>query len=81
MFGGFGVYAGGLMFGIIHGGRLYLKTGDVREQGGTPFRPRERQTLWTFQLVPADVIDDGPLLRTWATRALSLAVGARRRRG
>ena len=50
MFGGFGLYAGTVFFGIIHRGRLYFKTDantrtDYIAQGMAVFQPKAKQKL------------------------------------
>ena len=78
MFGGHGLYHEGLFFGIIHAGRLYLKTDEKSratyvEQGMGPFRPNERQTLKSYYEVPVDVLEDDETLAVWARRAVEVA--------
>jgi DNA transformation protein len=75
MFGGYGLYRGGVFFGIIHKSRLYFKTdetsrGAYAEHGMKPFRPNRRQTLKTYYEVPVEIIEDGNRLAAWATRAV-----------
>lgn len=75
MFGGFGLYAGTIFFGIVSGGRVYFKTTEAtrpayEERGMQPFRPTETQTLKRYYEVPAEVVEDAELLVEWAERAL-----------
>lgn len=74
MFGGYGLYQGDRFFGIIHKGRLYLKTDRVtapryREQGMTPFKPTATQTLKNYYEVPVDILETPDDLLTWASHA------------
>ena len=51
MFGGAGIYAGGTMFGILHKGRVYLKTDErtraaLVERGAGPFRGTKNLADW-----------------------------------
>ncbi len=76
MFGGHGLYYGQEFFGILHQGRLYLRTDartrpDYTTRGMQPFRPNPRQTLTSYYEVPADVLDDADILTAWARAALS----------
>lgn len=85
MFGGHGLYNGDVFFGIIHDGRLYLKTdGRTRpafeERGMRPFRPGPKQTLRNYYEVPPEVLESRPLLTDWA-RAAAPAAPWRRRSG
>ena len=80
MFGGYGLYHHDLFFGIIHGGRLYLKTdkesrAGYLERGMRPFRPNRRQTLRTYYQVPADVLEDDEALVEWARKSLRAGGG------
>jgi DNA transformation protein len=81
MFGGYGLYRDRTFFGIIHEGRLYLKTDKTSRapylaRGMKPFRPNAKQTLKTYYEVPVEVIEDGEQLNQWA--ATSLISAARR---
>jgi len=78
MFGGYGVYRGGVFFGIIHKGRLYFKTDEQTQlfyvkKGMKPFRPNATQTLKTYYEVPVDIIEDHEELTGWARQAASRA--------
>ena len=78
MFGGFGLYTGGKIFGILFQGRLYFKTSDTTrvayvERGLQPFRPNVKQRLNSYYEVPADVIEDAAQLERWAREAANLA--------
>ena len=75
MFGGYGLYRGERFFGIIHGGRMFLKTDERTRpayvaRGMQPFRPNERQVLKRYYEVPADVVEDPDRLAEWAERAV-----------
>ena len=76
MFGGHGLYHGGVFFGILFKGRLYFKTSPAtvrpyKEAGMKPFRPSARMTLKNYYEVPPEVLDDAATLTAWADRALS----------
>lgn len=82
MFGGWGLFQGGRMFGLVVGEQLYLKTDDTTRadfaaRGGEPFvydagaaRGRVTTSYWT---PPADVADDAHALLPWARRATDAA--------
>jgi DNA transformation protein len=77
MFGGFGLCAGHIFFGIIYQGRLYFKTdegtrGDYERRGMKPFQPNRRQTM-KYHEVPADVVEDRGLLLAWAKQSIAAA--------
>jgi DNA transformation protein len=75
MFGGFGLYAGTVFFGIVAGGRVYFKTtAETRpayeKRGMEPFKPTEKQTLKRYYEVPVEVLEDSEQLVDWAEGAL-----------
>ncbi len=78
MFGGYGLYSNGKIFGIVFKGRLYFKTNAATRstyelRGMKPFRPNVRQRLKSYYEVPADVIEDAPTLTDWAKGAIEMA--------
>ncbi|WNG40776.1 TfoX/Sxy family protein [Archangium minus] len=85
MFGGWGLYHGGRMFGLIIQERLYLKTDDTtraafESAGGEPFvydpgtgRKPVTMSYWT---PPSDASDDAHALLPWARRAVDAALRA-----
>jgi DNA transformation protein len=78
MFGGYGLYYGGMFFGIVSKGRLYFKTNDSTrpgyvEHGMKPFRPSPGQTLKNYFEVPAEIIDEPDRLVDWAQAAAGSA--------
>lgn len=82
MFGGWGLYQGGMMFGLIGEGRLYLKVDEVTRPafeaaGCEPFvydsgkgKPPVAMSYWT---PPSDASDDAQALLPWARRAVEAA--------
>jgi DNA transformation protein len=75
MFSGYGLYRGGVFFGIVSRGRVYFKTNTTTraayiERGMQPFRPRPRQTLKSYFEVPVEVLEDGEELALWAKQAV-----------
>lgn len=83
MFGGHGLYRGGVFFGILFKGRLYFKVGIASraaylEAGMKPFRPGKGRTLKSFYEVPPDVLESPPRLTDWA-RVAVLAAGRKAR--
>jgi len=76
LFGGYGLYRGDRIFGIVFKGRLYFTTSPLTRQdyvkrGMTPFKPSARQTLRSYYEVPVDVLEHAEMLRAWALRASS----------
>jgi DNA transformation protein len=83
MFGAWGLYQGTVFFGIVHRGRLFLRTTPrtrpaYTQAGMGPFRPNARQTLWDYYEVPAAVLGDDDQLLAWARQA---AEGVRESQG
>src|ERR1700761_7706751 len=78
MFGGYGLYADGLFFGLIAGGVLYFKVDDrnrpaFEARGIGPFRPDKDRPHIVMQYYPVpDDIFDGPELIGWAEAAMAV---------
>jgi len=85
MFGGAGIYAEGLMFGIVFDGAIYLRVDsasipDFEREGSAPFvyrhaknpkhAGRPSQAFWRL---PERLYDDPDELAVWAGRSLAIA--------
>lgn len=85
MFGGVGLYASGVFFGIIARDVLYLKVdhstlGDYERAGMRPFKPyADRSGTMQYYAVPVDVLESAPELLRWARKAVTVAEGAQTR--
>lgn len=81
MFGGWGIYHRGLMFGLIAEGRFYLKVDDVTRPafeaatGCEPFvyRGADKPMTMNYWTPPTDAQDDAIELLPWARRAVQAA--------
>ena len=80
MFGGAGVYADGVMFGLIADDALYLKADDVSKQafeaeGVGPFlyESRSRTIALSYWRVPDRLLEDADEMVTWARTTLAVA--------
>ena len=85
MFGGVGIYAGGLFFALIAEDRLYFKVDDAtrpdfEQRGMEPFRPFGEDSAMGYYEVPADVVEDVEQLEHWARKAIDVAVQAIRQK-
>lgn len=86
MFGGVGVYSGEMFFALMDNDTLYFKVddetrGDFEAIGMGPFRPfGESGEAMQYYEVSAALIEDHEALSEWATRAVSVARRARKRR-
>jgi DNA transformation protein and related proteins len=86
MFGGVGVYAGNLFFGLMDDDILYFKVDDsnrgrFEERGMGPFRPYgDDGEVMQYYEVPVDVLEDLDLLTSWVEASVAVARKAQRRR-
>ena len=83
MFGGVGLYADDLFFGLIADDTLYLKVddsnrGEFLAVGMGPFKPyADRPETMSYYQVPAGVLEDADALVAWARRACRVAAARR----
>jgi DNA transformation protein and related proteins len=80
MFGGWGLYLHGRMFGLIAEGQLYLKADDLtrpdfERAGCRPFiyDAERKQVAFGYWTPPEDVADDPRAITPWARRAVEAA--------
>lgn len=73
MFGGWGVYKDGTIFGIIFDGELYFKVdksnqADYEKCGSRPFEYARGggQTILSYWLLPEEIMEDQEKLFEWA---------------
>ena len=82
MFGGIGLYGGGVFFGILAGDVLYLKVDDesrhdYERAGARPFKPyANRPVTMRYYSVPAEIVEDAATVTEWARRAIAIALDA-----
>lgn len=86
MFGGTGLYRGGVMFGIVLDDRLFLKVDKENaagydERGLEPFRyERSGKTVaLSYRSIPEDLLDSADELTRWARAAWEAALRAQKR--
>ena len=86
MFGGVGIYAVDLFFGLIDDDVLHLKTDDATRRdyevrGMKPFQPYgEGGETMAYHQLPEDVLENPDELRVWVDAALGVARRSRSRR-
>jgi DNA transformation protein len=87
MFGGYGVYLGEAMFGIVVDDVFYLKVddknlGEFEEQGLPAFRynRRGKEIAMSFFQAPPDAMEEGEILCRWAAAALEAARRSKRKK-
>ena len=79
MFGGVGLYCGGVFFGIIARDVLYLKVDDSNRRdyeraGMKPFKPYpDRAGTMHYYAVPVSVLEAPMELVEWARKAVAVA--------
>jgi DNA transformation protein len=82
MFGGFGIYADGTMFGLVSDGLVYLKAdretvAAFEREGQGPFTYTAkggRRAVMSYWRVPDRLYDDPDELARWAHEALAAAL-------
>ena len=85
MFGGVGLYAGDVFFGLIADDVLYFRTDDstrpeFESLGMAPFRPfDEHGPVMSYYQLPEEILEEPETLRRWAERAIAGARANRRR--
>ena len=79
MFGGVGIYAGGLFFALMDNNRLYFKVDDSNRPdfeaaGMGPFRPFGQDgAAMQYYEAPPDLLEDADALGRWVTKAIAVA--------
>lgn len=87
MFGGGGVFHDGIMFAIIANELLYLKADDTNRcdfeaEGMGPFayESKGKTATMSYWEVPERLYDDPDEFATWAAKAYTVAVKAKKKR-
>ena len=85
MFGGYGIYHDGLMFGLVADDVLYLKADEVAKTAfvdlGLPqfeYAKNGKKTRMSYYLAPEEIYDDPEAARAWAERGYGAALRAAR---
>ncbi len=85
MFGGYGVYHDGLMFGLVADDVLYLKVdeesvGRFTELGLDPFEYEKNgaRIKMSYYMAPESIFEDPEQAKEWATLAFDAALRARK---
>ncbi|PQA82845.1 transcriptional regulator [Limnohabitans sp. TS-CS-82] len=81
MFGGWGIYHDGLMFGLYAAGRLYLKTdahnvAQFEAAGSAPFiyMQRDKPVKLSYWSAPEVILDERDQARLWGRSAFEAAL-------
>jgi DNA transformation protein len=85
MFGGFGIYKGGVMFGLIAFDELYFKVDDsnqpdfvARKSKPFVYEGKGKPMTMSYWRVPDDVLEDPDQLKDWAMKAYDVALKKRK---
>jgi DNA transformation protein len=89
MFGGVGLYAGDLFFGILASDVLYFKVDDTNRReyeaaGSNPFEPyanappAKKPMTMSYYSVPLGVLESAPTVVAWANRSIAVAKAAKK---
>jgi DNA transformation protein len=87
MFGGFGIYRHGLMFGLVSQNTLYLKADGVNraefEAKGLPrftYERRGKELSMSYYQAPPEAMDNAESLCKWAQKAHDAALRASKKK-
>jgi len=88
MFGGFGVFLEGLMFGLIANNELYLKVDTQNRQDyevlglqAFSYGKNGKEFKMSYYQAPEEAMEDAELLSTWASNAYGAALRAAAKKG
>ena len=83
MFGGYGIFLNGLMFGLIADNVLYLKIdqeteNEFKAMGLEPFtyHKKGKELKMSYYQAPEEVLEDSEEMHLWASKAYSAALRA-----
>lgn len=81
MFGGYGIFHEGLMFGLVSRETLYLKTDagnvshfDTLGLGAFEYTRKGRTVRLSFHMAPEEILDDPEEAAVWARRSFEAAL-------
>ncbi len=85
MFGGYGLYRNGVIFGIIAESRLYFKVGETNQadyeaRGMGPFTyatPKGKKYAMSYFQVPEEVMEDREEIERWVVKAVGASLEAK----
>jgi DNA transformation protein len=88
MFGGFGFYKDGVIFGIIAEGKLYFKVGESNQKdyeafGSAPFTfpmKNGKTTTISYWELPQQVMEDKALLAAWIEKSLQESISSKKKK-
>jgi DNA transformation protein len=85
MFGGYGLFHEGLMFGLVAGDVLYLKADDhsadlfhERSLAQFEYDKKDKVMKMSYYMAPEEIFDDTEAARYWAVQAYEAALRSRK---
>ena len=83
MFGGYGIFLDGLMFGLVADSILYLKVdkeneNEFKAKGLEPFtyNKKGKEIKMTYYQAPEEALEDAEEMNSWANKAYGAALKA-----
>lgn len=82
MFGGYGIYKDGIIFGLIAYDVLYFKVDEINKpdyekKGSKPFtysQGNHKPTTMSYWELPADIMDDKEELKKWMNTSVEASI-------
>lgn len=81
MFGGYGIYHNGIMFGLVADDTLYLKVDEAiqplfeaKQLGPFEYDKGDKVVKMSYYVAPDELLDDPQEAATWARRSYDVAV-------
>lgn len=85
MFGGYGLFRDGLMFGLVADSTLYLKVDDqnradfeAQELEAFTYKGKGKPVSMSYHRAPAEALDNADDMLTWAESAYAAALRAKK---
>ncbi len=84
MFGGYGFFKEGLMFGMVGNDSFRLKVDDTNKEdyivkGMEPFQSASKKKGMPYWEVPQDILEDKAVLAKWAKKSFAIAKAAKKK--
>ncbi len=86
MFGGFGLYKDGIIFGMIIEDQLYFKVNDSTrkeyiDRGSTPFMyegKNKKQVSLNYYILPSEILENREEIGEWVEKAVAVSMTAKK---
>lgn len=88
MFGGYGLYKDGIMFGLIADTDVYFKVDELNkptylQHGSKPFiysKANHKSVTMSYWLVPSDIIENKDIIHVWIHEAVQAAFRSKKKK-